>query len=191
MQHNTVTDEIREFASLYAVGALNPEEAGNFERHLRDGCAVCAAEVRAFEETAALLPLASSAAPAPDQVREKLFARVRSGEAPPAAHLVRSGDGVWVSLGVPGVTAKTLFQESAGGNTTMLIRMQPGAVYPPHRHAAIEHCYVLEGDLRFGDLVMRAGDYQCAMGDTTHETSRTEKGCLLLIVASTQNTVLP
>ena len=190
MQHDTITDEIREFASMYAVGALSPDETVNFERHLRDGCAVCVAEVRAFEETAALLPLGSSASPAPDQVREKLFARVRSNETP-AVHLVRSGDGAWASLGMPGVTAKTLFHESPVGNTTLLIRMQPGAVIPPHRHAAVEHCYVLEGDLHFGDLVMHTGDYHCAVGDTTHETSHTENGCLLLIIASTQNTVLP
>jgi anti-sigma factor ChrR (cupin superfamily) len=92
---------------------------------------------------------------------------------------------------MPGVTAKTLFHESPVGNTTLLIRMQPGAVIPPHRHAAVEHCYVLEGDLHFGDLVMHTGDYHCAVGDTTHETSHTENGCLLLIIASTQNTVLP
>jgi anti-sigma factor ChrR (cupin superfamily) len=190
MRHDTLTDEIREVASLYAVGALNPQEASDFERHLRDGCAICSAEVQAFEQTVTLLP-AASARPAPDRVRERLMARVRSGEALRGAHLVRSGDGVWTTLGAPGVTAKMLFQESPTGNATMLIRMEPGAIYPPHRHAAIEHCYVLEGDLHFGDLAMHAGDYQYAMGDTTHQKSHTEKGCLLLIIASMQNTVLP
>jgi anti-sigma factor ChrR (cupin superfamily) len=83
-----------------------------------------------------------------------------------------------------------LFQESPAGNATMLIRMAPGAIYPPNRHAAIEHCYVLEGDLHFGDLVVHAGDHQCAMGGTTHQTSHTEPGCLLLITASLQNSIV-
>jgi len=190
VRHDTVTDEIREFASLYAIGALSPQEAGDFERHLRDGCDICSAEVQAFEEIAATLPLAAGATPAPDRVRERLMARVRLGEAPPGAHITRAGEGVWTNLGAPGVAAKMLFQESPTGNATMLIRMEPGAHYPAHRHAAIEHCYVLEGDLHFGDLVMHAGDYQCAMGNTTHQTSHTEQGCLLLIIASLENTAL-
>jgi hypothetical protein len=41
MQHDTVNDEIRELASMYALGALTAWQAGDFERHLRDGCAVC------------------------------------------------------------------------------------------------------------------------------------------------------
>jgi hypothetical protein len=61
-----------------------------------------------------------------------------------------------------------LFQESLAGNANMLIRMAPHAIHHTHRHAAIEHGYLLEGDLHFGDLVMHAGDYQCAMGGTAH-----------------------
>jgi quercetin dioxygenase-like cupin family protein len=91
---------------------------------------------------------------------------------------------------VPGVTAKRLYAESAG-NVALLVRMEPGAKYPPHSHADVEHCYVLQGEVYFGDLVLHPGDYQCAMASTSHRDSYTVDGCLMLIVASQQNATLP
>ena len=62
--------------------------------------------------------------------------------------------------------------------------MAPGTSYPGHRHAGVEECYVLEGDLRVGDLVMRAGDYQRAAIGSVHGVQSTEGGCLLLVLMS-------
>jgi anti-sigma factor ChrR (cupin superfamily) len=72
----------------------------------------------------------------------------------------------------------------------MLIRMEPGASYVPHRHGGPEQCYVVEGDLRDGDVVVRAGDFQCAPESTMHGAQTTEKGCLLLIVSSLRDELL-
>ena len=103
---------------------------------------------------------------------------------------MRANQGAWHTL-VPGVTAKRLFAESPAGNVALLVRMEPGAKYPPHSHADVEHCYVLEGELHFGDLVLHPGDYQCAMASTKHRDSHTVNGCMVLIVASQQNAMLP
>jgi anti-sigma factor ChrR (cupin superfamily) len=72
----------------------------------------------------------------------------------------------------------------------MLVRMPAGASYPRHRHAGAEQCYVLEGDLRFGGRVFRAGDYQCADADSIHDVQYTEAGCLLLIVSSLHDEIV-
>jgi hypothetical protein len=39
-RHETVTDEIRDAASLYSLGLLDPDEAERFESHL-NACPVC------------------------------------------------------------------------------------------------------------------------------------------------------
>jgi anti-sigma factor ChrR (cupin superfamily) len=189
MQHPSVDDEVRELASMFAAGALSPQEEAEFEQHL-NGCDVCAGEAQAFREAVTWLPLAATSVPAPARVRDKLLARIQKPEPATDARIVRANEGAWHAM-VPGVMAKPLYKESAEGNAAMLVRMEAGAQFPPHWHAGVEHCYVLDGDLHFGDLALGPGDYQCAMASTTHVTSHTEKGCVVLIVASQQNKILP
>lgn len=193
MQHAAVNDEVRELASMFAAGALPQQEEAEFRRHL-NSCGVCAAEARAFREAVSWLPMTSRETAAPPRVREKLLAGIRQPAPRPEqttdVRIVRANEGGWHTL-VPGVLAKRLYAESTDGNAAMLMRMEAGAQFPPHWHAGVEHCYVLEGDLHFGDLALGPGDYQCAMASTTHITSHTEKGCMVLIVASQQNQILP
>lgn len=189
MRHATVNDEVRELASLFAAGALSPEEETKFQQHL-NSCDSCAQEAQAFREALSWLPLASAGAVAPARVREKLMARIQPPKPVEDVRIVRADEGAWRNL-VPGVVAKRLYAEPADGNAVMLVRMEAGVQFPPHWHADVEHCYVIEGDLRFGDLVLGPGDYQCAMACTTHIASHTEKGCMVLIVASQQNQILP
>ena len=189
MQHPAVTDEILELASMFAAGALSPEQEKEFQEHLH-GCALCAEEARTFQEAASQISLASGGMAAPARVRDKLIARIRESAPAPEVRIMRAVEGSWREM-IPGVVAKRLWADPAGGNTAMLLRMEAGAQFPPHWHADIEHCYVLEGDLRFGDLKLEPGDYQCAMAATTHITSHTEQGCMVLIVASQQNQILP
>jgi anti-sigma factor ChrR (cupin superfamily) len=188
-EHQTANDEVRELASLFAAGALLPGEEAEFQEHVKS-CGVCAEQARAFREAAAWLLFAPEGVAAPPHLREKLLARIQQPEPPPGIQVVRAGEGAWHTL-VPGVVAKRLYEESPAGNVALLVRMEPGAKYPPHSHADVEHCYVLEGELHFGDLVLCSGDYQCAMASTTHRDSHTVNGCMVLIVASQQNAMLP
>jgi anti-sigma factor ChrR (cupin superfamily) len=89
------------------------------------------------------------------------------------------------------VFTKQLYVDPARDTVTMLVRMEPGSSYPPHRHGGPEECLVVEGDLRVGDVVLQAGDYQCAAGDSTHDVSTTVNGCILLIVSSQYDELLP
>jgi anti-sigma factor ChrR (cupin superfamily) len=188
-QHQTSNDDISERASLFATGALPPDEEARFSQHAKS-CAVCAEEARTFEEAASWMPLASDAVAAPPHLREKLLARIQEPAPPPGIQVTRASEGEWQTL-VPGVVAKRLYQEASTGTVTMLVRMAPGAQYPPHSHADEEHCYVLQGELHFGDLILRPGDYQCARASTTHRSSHTVNGCMVLIIASQQNAMLP
>jgi anti-sigma factor ChrR (cupin superfamily) len=102
---------------------------------------------------------------------------------------VRQHEGQWKTVH-PGIHVKQLSADPERDSVTMLIRMDPGAGYLPHRHGGPEHCFVLEGELREGDLTIRAGDYQYAGEDSVHAVQWTENGCLLLITCSQSDELL-
>ncbi len=59
-----------------------------------------------------------------------------------------------------GVQAWVLHQ--SGTVASMLIKIAPGASLPDHGHSLDEDCYMIDGTLFLGDILMRAGDYQGA-----------------------------
>jgi len=185
-RHSQVTDEIRHQAALHALGMLEGQQARAFREHLDDGCEVCTGELRAFQQTAACLPLALPESRPDAGVRARLMSRIRE----PEPVVVRAGRAGWQESGIEGVTVKSLYADPTSDQVTMLVRMTAGAIYPRHRHAAAEQCLVLEGDLHIGDLALQAGDYTCAAPETTHPVVSTVGGCLLMIIASRRDEVL-
>lgn len=99
-------------------------------------------------------------------------------------YAVTGAAGVWEPIGIPGIEVKRLAVDSARRTATMLVRMAAGTSYPPHRHAAVEECFVLSGDLRVGDRELRAGDFQISQTDSVHPVQSTREGCLLYISSS-------
>jgi anti-sigma factor ChrR (cupin superfamily) len=98
--------------------------------------------------------------------------------------IIRGDDGAWEETGVAGVRVRRLLVDPARNQFTALVRMDAGTSYPRHVHNGPEECLVLEGDIRMGDAVLHAGDYQYAPPDTLHGEQSTENGCLLLISSS-------
>ncbi|HEX6183689.1 MAG TPA: cupin domain-containing protein [Pyrinomonadaceae bacterium] len=88
MSHTTTDEEAAGRAALYALGALEGDEARDFEEHVAAGCEACAAELRLFEGVVADLGLAAPDAEPPAGVRSRLLALVSEEEqvaaAPPA-----------------------------------------------------------------------------------------------------------
>lgn len=63
----------------------------------------------------------------------------------------------FVETGFPGVRASAIWGEN--GNGSDFIEFKAGAVFPNHDHEGPEEILVLSGRIRFGDLVLSAGDY--------------------------------
>ncbi|MET8830302.1 anti-sigma factor [Streptomyces sp. NPDC004610] len=81
-------------AAPYALDALDPGERRRFERHL-NGCARCAAEVRALTEATVRLARTTTE-PAPEALRARVLAAVRSTPQEPApAHTPSLPSYVW------------------------------------------------------------------------------------------------
>ena len=96
---------------------------------------------------------------------------------------VRRNEGGWLSAGFPGVDVRPLFRDRTSGQSTVLIRMEPGAKLPTHSHGANEQCLVLEGDIRWGEVAYEAGDFVVMAKDTTHPELHSKSGNLLLIIS--------
>jgi anti-sigma factor ChrR (cupin superfamily) len=188
-------DEARDRAALYVVGALRGEEAREFAAHLQQGCEVCAAEVKAFshvtDELAAVVPPQTPNA----KLRERVLDRIASeAGARNSATIDKNGMRFvlsnlmpWEGTSIAGVETKVLFRDARSRMVTQLVRMSPGTSFPHHRHAEIEDCYVLEGDLTLSGVEMKAGDYCRAEPGSIHTEITTRGGNVIILIASERN----
>lgn len=173
--------EVEEQASLYALGALGPEEAGALEKRLAAGCPLCCALVEECRNVVAALPLAAPEQTPRPELRDRLMERIGEEVPPPkpqtsAGTLVRPGDTAWQSAPMPGVEIRPLL-----GKKTMLVRMAPGTYLPQHEHRYGEQCLVLEGSIQSDDMLAQAGDFTFMPAGSTHSQLFSQTGCLLLI----------
>jgi len=112
-------------------------------------------------------------------------------DTPPAPiHKIAAEEGAWEPIEIPGIRVKRLYVDPAGDTVSLLIRMDPGASYPSHRHAGPEHCYVISGDLQVGGIRLKTGDYQVANTSSVHTVTTTVNGCTILIISSLKDELL-
>ena len=121
---------------------------------------------------------------AASRIRNRIFDRIASDKSEPQLVTVPGSGGDWFEP-VPGNTVKILRQDEE--SMSILVRLEPGTVFPAHSHPADEETYVLEGKTRFGDIELEAGDYHLAPKGSHHGEVTTETGCLLLIRKSSQD----
>lgn len=184
MRHPEPSDEALELAALYALGALDPDQAAAYEAHLAEGCLSCRAEVRTFVAATRLLGHAAPQERVAPEVRGRLFARLRADWT-----VVRSTDGPWEAVG-SGMTVRRLFRDPASQRVTALGRMEPGASHRSDRRADPEELYLLEGDLTVAGEFLRAGDFCAAPGGTIHTAISSQRGCVFLVHGSDPDELL-
>ena len=123
---------------------------------------------------------------------EGLKARLMASIAAPAGvHLVRQSEGTWKQTPFAGVSYKSLFVDRETSMHTLLLRLEPGASYPRHKHKRPEQCLVLRGEVEIDATVrIEAGDFEWAEGDTIHDSVSSKTGCELLIISSLHDEIL-
>jgi anti-sigma-K factor RskA len=120
-------------AAAYVLGALEPEEAEAFSRHLAT-CVVCRDEVAAFQHTANALAMAPPQHPAPRGLKRRVMRAVRDSDAEaqgaPARRPRRLGSGLLVArpaiaavaaLAVVVVVVGAIIVSSGGSSSTRTI----------------------------------------------------------------------
>lgn len=81
----------------------------------------------------------------------------------------------------PGVDICLLYGEREHGSSTALLRYQPGAIVPRHRHIGREYLFILRGSQRDEHGVYSRGTFLINKPGGTHRVI-SEEGCLVLAI---------
>jgi anti-sigma factor ChrR (cupin superfamily) len=172
--------DIQALALADAIGALDPDERLELEARLAELSPGVRAEVgRLYEVSVDLAAGAPGDGPSP-AVRDALLATI----AAPSTRTITAAEGEWVTTPLPGVRIKVLSIDRLRDRVTMLLRAEPGARYPAHRHSGPEDCYVISGSVMVEGRRLRAGDFHHAEGDSDHGEQWTDEGAEVLLIAS-------
>ena len=87
----------------------------------------------------------------------------------------------------PGISCKLLATDTEKHVVSMLVRLAPGGVYPPHTHAGVEELHLLDGELWIDDRKLYPGDYNRAEPGTGDKRVWSETGCTCVLITSTQD----
>jgi anti-sigma factor ChrR (cupin superfamily) len=168
-----------ETISLHALHALAPDESAAAEAHIA-ACPQCQ------REWAGLVALVEQFGAWPTDVLcpphdlQPALARRLSRDttaAPPA----RSAGPDWLGV-APGIDCKLLATDLERQRVSMLVRLAPGASYPPHTHAGHEELHLLDGELWIDGRKLQPGDYNHGAPGTGDERVWSATGCTCVLI---------
>ncbi|HJS79568.1 MAG TPA: cupin domain-containing protein [Vitreimonas sp.] len=177
-----------EATCAYVLEALPANERAAAEAHI-GACAECRRELEGLRPllncfaawpTDVLRPAASL------QTRLALRLAEETGKPlvePPPRQWPEPG---WAEV-APGIECKLLAADAEAHRVSMLVRLAPGASYPPHTHAGVEELHLLDGELWIDERKLRPGDYNYGAPGAGDECVWSETGCTCVLVTSTKD----
>jgi quercetin dioxygenase-like cupin family protein len=175
-----MSSELEEWAALDALSALDGSTRELYLARLAQAGAAERAAVTEIYEVAAQLAIASvKDVPPPPGLKDRIMARVA---ATGRLFTIRESEGEWKDAGIPGITIKVLSMDRQRRSAVLLVRAEPGAVYPSHRHSGPEECYVISGEVVVQGQRLRAGDFHHADAGSAHDALYTETGAEVMLV---------
>jgi hypothetical protein len=183
--------EHSEVTCAYAAQALTLSEASVAEAHIAS-CSDCQREVESLRPvlnqfvswpTDVLRPTTSL------QTRLALRIAEETGQ-PPVLSLARQwSEPEWEQV-APGIECKLLATDTERHRVSMLVRLAPGASYPPHTHAGVEELHLLDGELWIDERKLFPGDYNYGAPGAGDERVWSETGCTCVLVTSTKDVLI-
>lgn len=175
--------DLEALALADSIGALDPVERTELEARLAGLSPEERAYIASLYETVTEVAAAADCIAPPADLRERVLAAART----PSRYTLRSDEGEWAETGLPGIRAKVLAVDKVRSLATMLVRAEPGAVYPSHKHHGPEECLVLSGSVVIDGRILRAGDFHHADEDSDHGEISTTEGAEVLIVGAIED----
>jgi len=171
-----------------ALGALAPGEAAAARLHVA-GCADCRREFESLQGLVDDLAGWPSDVVSPSPLlQERLEARISAETGRPSPAPSRTGWSAPAWEGVaPGIECQLLATDTDRHRVSMLVRLAPGASYPPHTHAGVEELHLLDGELWIDERKLTPGDYNYGAPGASDERVWSETGCTCLLVTSTDD----
>ena len=186
---------------LETLAALETLEGAPEERAGAAGDPAYTAARGDFARVAALLAVAAAPVEPPPSVKERLLARIAEAEAAekalpeggfwvkPGVTAVRTSEAAWQATLVPGLAAKVIHRDEERKQTMRLLRIEPGARYPWHRHGDAEEIFMLTGTLWVNGVLLKPGDY-CRSEPGTDETGTySDEGATAIVISSDKDEV--
>ena len=173
-------------AAEFVLGLLDEKERGDVARAAESDAAL-RGEIGWWERKLAPIEAGDAGGPSVGTF-DRILARIEAAgvkEVPalPGTVTLRAGEGAWESL--PdlghGVERKMLWDDPKTGRHAYLVRLPAGGTVNWHPHPADEECYVISGDLNFGPLRLKAGDFHLAKRGVTHPAATSNTGAVFLI----------
>lgn len=189
-----MTADVRELLPLYALGALEPDEASVVERAVASDPAL-AAELASYQASAELLVVPVEPPPA---TLARLLASAGGGKFEKLSAKMASLFGVTVDRAreLLGLIERPASWEHEQGGISLVhfaggpafaaadcgfVRLEPGAVFPPHKHLGEELSVVLQGQLRdaaSGRLLGPGDELLQAEGSEHYLTAEGNEPCI-------------
>lgn len=94
---------------------------------------------------------------------------------------VKPSEMAWTPTRFDKVSIKVLYENAERGEMTCLLKLEPGAHIPFHKHPEVEQSWVLEGSVEDHDGIANAGDYIWRIPGSMHENF-SPGGAVLLAV---------
>jgi anti-sigma factor ChrR (cupin superfamily) len=87
----------------------------------------------------------------------------------------------WQPSDTPGFDIVTLFENPSTGESTILMRVEPGASTGSHSHDLFEEIYVLDGEFSDEERTYLRGQY-CVRSPETLHTAASAPGCVVMLI---------
>ena len=179
---------LREQVALYALGSLPYDEAQTLETHLTT-CQECCNELgslRSVVESFAFWP--TDILRPSDAVWDRLAQRIQNESGAPTPLPAPRTQAIpeWEEV-APGISCKILATDLDTDRVSMLVRLAPGASYPPHLHAGTEELHLLAGELWINERKLHPGDYSHAVAGTGDYRVSTDTGCTCVLITSARD----
>jgi anti-sigma factor ChrR (cupin superfamily) len=182
--------EQSEVTCAYAAQALPASEVAAAEAHIAS-CPDCQREL------ASLRPVVDRFVSWPSDVlrpttslQGRLARRIaeETGNQPVRPPAPQWSEPEWEQV-APGIECKLLAADMERHRVSMLVRLAPGASYPPHTHAGVEELHLLDGELWINGRKLVPGDYNYGAPGALDESVWSETGCTCVLVTSTKDTL--
>lgn len=110
-------------------------------------------------------------------------------------YMVKAGQKEWQPLIEKGIHYQGIsvislrYDEEKQRSTTILLKFEPGAVYPYHNHPGGEEIFVLSGEAILEDSCISQGDYLYTPVNFKHSVT-TKTGCTMLFIVPEEVEIL-
>lgn len=170
----------------HAIGALPPDQGAALEAHTA-ACSECRALLESLRATVAAfaswpVDVLRPSAPLWERLARRIGADGDLSSVEPSTYAAPE----WSDVG-PGISCKLLANDAESGVVSMLVRLAPGAAYPPHTHAGSEELHLLSGELWIDGMRLSPGDCNRADAGTSDARVWSETGCTCVLITSSRD----